>query len=58
MIKQLLDLSEKYDLITLNLDTNCSGEITWQQGNMKSTNDFALWNQRMLNNLLEMIIDE
>ena len=56
--KKLLDLSEKYNLSIINLDTNCLGEITWQQGNMKSAIDFALCNQRMLNNLIEMIIDE
>ena len=56
--KYILELSENFDLNILSLDTKCTGEISWQQGNNMSVIDFVLCNNAMYRHFLEMIIDE
>ena len=56
--KKILDLVEKYNLGILNLDPKCSGEITRQQGDFKSTIDFAICNEEMQKLFLNMFIDD
>ena len=54
----LLDIAEKYNLIILNGDPLCKGEITWSRNNLKSTKDFILCNQVMYKKFKRMNIDE
>ena len=56
--QKLINFTDKYNLNILNLDTNCSGEITWEQGIMNSAIDYALCNEKMYSHFLNMIIDE
>ena len=54
----LLDLMETYNLILLNNDENCVGEITRSCRGERSTIDFVLVNTRAYNKFECMVIDE
>ena len=56
--KKFLEFANNNDLIILNLDMRCEGEITRQQGDIKSTIDFMLVNESMSNSFSKMFIDE
>ena len=55
---RLLDFLEKWNLILLNADQRCTGEITRAQGTHKSAIDFVLVNQAAYRYFAEMHIDE
>ena len=56
--EKLLNLAEKWNLIILNGDSNCKGEITRRQGEIESTIDFILVNQAMYMFFETMTVDE
>ena len=56
--KKLMNFTDDLGLLILNLDTNCSGEITRYQHPFRSTIDFALCNNNMYKFFSHMIIDE
>ena len=43
--QKVLDLLERWNLVLLNGDMNCTGEYTWVEGEHKSVIDFILVNQ-------------
>ena len=54
----LLNLIEKWNLIMLNGDQRCLGEITRVQGRQRSAIDYILVNQNLYNKFVDMEIDE
>jgi len=45
--KKLMSFIDRFNLYILNLDQNCSGEITWKRNEMESVIDFAITNSKM-----------
>ena len=56
--KLLKSIVEINNLIILNLDDKCSGEITWSKNDLHSTIDYVLTNEDMLSKVDNMIIDD
>ena len=56
--KYLLDIMERFNLILLNGDDRCQGEITREENGNKSAIDFILVNNHMYNKFKWMEIDE
>ena len=56
--RNVLKLINKYDLILLNDDPICIGEVTREQGNNKSVIDFILVNSLLYNKVINMKIDD
>lgn len=56
--ERVLNWIENKNLILLNGDPNCSGEITWESRDMKSAIDFIMMNQELYNRFMYMNIDE
>ena len=56
--KLILDLADTCNMNILNLDPDCTGEITWKQGSHESAIDFALCNSSMYKLFMAMQIDE
>ena len=56
--KYVLELMEKYNLILVNGDDRCNGEITREENGFKSAIDFILVNNNMYNKYNYMEIDE
>ena len=58
--KMIHEWLNEYDLILLNYDDRCTGEVTWKRanGNQKSTVDYILVNEAMYDKFTDMIIDE
>ena len=56
--QNVLKLMNDLDLILINDDQLCQGEITWQQNNYKSAIDFVLANTNMYQRIEKMVIDE
>ena len=56
--ENLLNIMEKWNLILLNGDNECVGEITRRQGDIGSTIDFILVNQAMYKYFEKMTVDE
>ena len=54
----VLDIAEKHNMVILNGDPLCEGEVTWSRGNQKSSIDFVLCNQIMYKRFKKMFIDE
>ena len=55
MIKEWMSHKE---MILVNIDGKCEGEITWQRNEMKSTIDFVVVNEKMYELIIGMKIDE
>lgn len=55
---RVLNWLENYNLVLLNGDTKCTGEITWESRGMTSAIDFVLVNQNMYSTFIHMNIDE
>ena len=49
---------DRFNLYILNLDQNCSGEITWKRNEMESVIDFAITNSKMYGDFNKMTIDD
>ena len=56
--KYVLDIMEKFNLILLNGDDGCEGEITREENGRRSAIDFILINDRMYTKFIKMSIDE
>ena len=56
--RYVLELIEKYNLILLNGDDRCQGEITREENGVGSVIDFALCNKNLYNIYKNMEIDE
>ena len=56
--KNVLDLINKYDLILMNSDPICIGEITREQADSRSAIDFVLSNTRIHKKIESILIDE
>ena len=56
--RYVLEIMERYNLILLNGDDKCNGEITREENGIKSTIDFILVNSNMYPVFKEMEIDE
>lgn len=56
--KYILDIMENYNLVLLNADDRCKGEVTREENGVISSLDFILVNGRMYSKFLGMDIDE
>lgn len=56
--KMIHEWFNEYDLILLNYDEKCTGEVTWTRGNQNSTIDYILVNETMYDKFISMTIDE
>ena len=56
--EKLLNVMDECRLVLLNLDEECIGEITRDDGRHKSVIDFVLVNESMYDNFVRMNIDE
>ena len=56
--KIMKNVASRHNLEILNLSEKCKGQTTWKRGDMSSTIDYALANEHMLNNFIDMIKDE
>ena len=56
--KMLQEWLNNQDLIMLNYDNRCKGEITWKRGKQKSTIDYIMVNEIMYDQFIDMNIDE
>ena len=56
--QNVIKLINSYDLILINTDPMCKGEITREQSNVKSVIDFVLVNSIMYPNLRKMTVDD
>lgn len=54
----LEDLVDITDMIILNTDEKCTGEVTWNRGPLKSVIDYALCSSAMYDTIESMCIDE
>ena len=56
--KMVLEWMVEYNMVMLNNDVKCKGEITWQRGEQKSTVDFVLVTDKAYEYFKNMEIDE
>ena len=56
--KMVLEWMVEYNMVMLNDDVKCKGEITWQRGEQKSTVDFVLVTNKAYEYFKNMEIDE
>ena len=56
--KTVLDWASKYNMVLLNQDERCSGEITWSRNNQFSVIDFVLVDEGLYKYYKNMKIDE
>lgn len=56
--KLIIEWMEKYNLIMLNDDFNCQGEITWKRNEQESVIDFVLISKECYDIYEDMTIDE
>ena len=54
----LYKLVDKHNLIWLNGHPECTGEITWEQKDMRSVIDYILVNNKMHDNFINLKIDD
>ena len=56
--KLLHNMANEHDMIILNYDDKCKGEVTWKRGNRKSSIDFIVVNKLLYDKFIDMNIDE
>ena len=56
--KRLLSFRDDSNLSIINCSNLCSGKITWCRGNQKSTIDYMMSSDNLMNRVYEMIVDE
>lgn len=56
--KLVLDMCEDHNLIVVNRETKCEGQITWERGDKQSSIDYSLLSEGVYERLTVMEIDE
>ena len=52
----ILKIINEQDMLMMNIDAKCTGEITWEQGSLKSVIDYVLVRHSMYSKIESMII--
>ena len=56
--RRVLELMESHNLVLLNGDDRCQGEVTRKERDVESAIDFMLVNEKMYNGFVNMYVDE